>query len=79
MIFSVLLSEKYFPNSRQSCQVTLQLLSSGIWSACFLCMDIGVAEGSHQWYHWKFKIYAFKLNLNSIEKYFHLVLNETET
>ena len=49
-VFSAVHFDKYlFPNCRQLCQVTLQLLSSDIWSGCFLCMDIGVTEGSQQW------------------------------
>lgn len=38
-----------FQYFRQSCQVTLQLRNSVIWSAYYLSMGIGVTEGYHQW------------------------------
>ena len=41
------LTNNSFQNSRQSCQVTLQLLSSDIWRVCFWCTGISVIEGSH--------------------------------
>ena len=43
----IFLTNNSFQNSRQSCQVTLQLLSSVIRRVCFLCTGISVVEGSH--------------------------------